>query len=138
MTMNTITSAPLRTLHVMKTFTLITTALFLSGSILTVVEAASPSEVLATAVVKFGDLDATRPAAMEELYQRLTRAAHSVCRSWDPSGSVAQSQLTPLYKACIEQAVSDAVSQINRPTFTDYVASRMKKPDHVGIQLAAR
>jgi hypothetical protein len=47
-------------------------------------------------------------------------------------------QLIPLYKACIDQAVSGAVARINRPEFTDYVASRTPKAAHVGIQLAAR
>jgi UrcA family protein len=121
----------------MKTFTLIATALVLSGSILSAANAAPPSDV-PTTVVKFGDLDATRPAGKEELYQRLTRAARSVCRSLDPSESRANLQFMPLYKACIDQAVSGAVAQINRPEFTDYVASRTQKPDHVGIQLAAR
>jgi len=121
----------------MKSFTLITTALLLSGSILCVAEAAPPSDA-PTAVVKFADLDATRPAGKQELYRRLTRAARSVCRSLDPSESGAKLQFTPLYKACIDQAVSGAVANINLPEFTDYVASRMHKPAGTGIQLAAR
>jgi UrcA family protein len=123
--------------HVMKSITRLIAALIVSGSILSVAEATPPSDV-PTAVVKFGDLDATRPAGKEELYRRLTHAARSVCHSLDPSESGAKLQLTPLYKACIDQAVSGAVAQINRPEFTDYVASRMPKPDHAGIQLAAR
>jgi UrcA family protein len=121
----------------MKTFILITTALFLSGSILSVAQAAPLSDVPA-AVVKFGDVDVTRPAGKQELYRRLTRAAHSVCRSLDPSESGMKLQLTPLYRACLDQAMAGAVSQINRPEFTEYVASRMPKTDHAGIQLAAR
>jgi UrcA family protein len=123
--------------HVMKSFTLTTAALVLSGSILSVANAAPASDVVTT-VVKFGDLDATRPAGKEELYRRLTRAARSVCHSLDPSKSGVNLEFTQLYKACIDRAVSGAVAQINRPEFTDYVASRMQKPDHVGIQLAAR
>jgi UrcA family protein len=121
----------------MKTITLITTALVLGGSILSVANAAPPSDV-PTAVVKFGDLDATRLAGKEELYRRLTRAARSVCRSLDPSESGARLQLTTLYKACIDEAVSGAVAQINRPEFTDYVASRTQKPVSIGPKLAAR
>ncbi len=121
----------------MKTFTLITTALVLSGSILSIGHAAPPSDV-PTTVVKFGDLNTTGPAGKEELYRRLTRAAHSVCRSLDPSDSAVKLQLTPLYKACIDQAVSGAVAKINLPEFTDYVASRRPKPVSTGIQLAAR
>jgi len=121
----------------MKTFTLITTALVLGGSILSLANAAPPSDV-PTAVVKFGDLDATRPAGKEELYRRLTRAARSVCSSLDPSDSAAKRDVEPLYKACIDQAVSRSVAQINRPEFTDYVASRTQKPVKFGIQLADR
>jgi UrcA family protein len=121
----------------MKSVTFITTAVVLSGSILAVAQAALPSDV-PNAVVEFGDLNVTRPAGKEELYRRLTRAARSVCRSLDPSESGAKLQLMPMYKACLDQAVSGAVAQINRPEFTDYVASRMPKPDHAGIQLAGR
>lgn len=121
----------------MKTITLISTALFLSGSILSVANAAAPSEV-PTAVVMFGDLDTTGSTGKEELYRRLIRAARSVCHSLDPSESGAKMLVTPLYKACLDQAVSGAVVRINRPEFTDYVASRMMKPASAVIQLAAR
>jgi UrcA family protein len=122
----------------MKTFTLITILLFLSGSILSVTEAAPPSDV-PTAVVKFGELDTAHPAGKEELYRRLTRAAHSVCRALDPNESGATNlQLIPVYKSCIDQAVSGAVAKINLPEFTDYVAARTQKPVSTGMQLAAR
>jgi UrcA family protein len=119
----------------MKKFALITTALVLSGSIFSIAQAAPPSDV-PTAVVKFGDLDTTGSAGKEQLYRRLTQAAHAVCRSLDPSGSVAR--LAPLYKACIDQAVSGAVAKIDRADFTDYVAMRTAKPARAGIQLASR
>jgi UrcA family protein len=122
----------------MKSFTLIATALVLSGSILSVAKAAQPSDA-PTTVVKFGDLDAKRPAGKEELYRRLTRAAHSVCRALDPNESGATNlQLIPVYKSCIDQAVSGAVAKINLPEFTDYVAARTQKPVSTGMQLAAR
>jgi UrcA family protein len=121
----------------MKKFTLITTALVLSGSFLSVANASTPSDV-PTAVVKFGDLDATRLAGKEELYRRLTGAAHSVCRSLDPSVSGARLQGIAPYKACIDQAISGAVAKINLPEFADYVASRTQKPAVTVIQLAAR
>jgi UrcA family protein len=78
----------------MKSITLITTALIISGSFLSVAEAAPPSDV-PTAVVKFRDLDTTRPAGKEELYRRLTRAARAVCSPVDPNGYVVKPLLTP-------------------------------------------
>jgi len=62
----------------MKAIALIAITLILCGSILSVAEAAPPSDV-PTAVVKFGDLDTTHPAGKEELYRRLSRAAQAVC-----------------------------------------------------------
>jgi UrcA family protein len=120
----------------MKTFTLIITALFLSGSILSVAEAAPPSDV-PTAVVKFGELDMTRPAGKEELYRRLSRAADTVCSPLQGAfGS--RALVTRQYEACINQAISGAVAQINRADFTDYVATRTQKSVGADTRLAAR
>jgi UrcA family protein len=122
--------------HVMKTFTLITTALVLCGSILSVAKAARPSDI-PTAVVKFGDLDTTHPAGKKELYRRLSRAAREVCSSLEGvSGSTAFP--THQYGACIDRALSGAVAQINRPDFTDYVATLAHEPAGAGARLAAR
>ena len=121
----------------MKSLTLVATALVLSGSIFSIAKAAPPSDA-PTVVVKFGDLDATGPAGKEELYRRLTRAARAVCRSLHSSESGVKLELIPRYKACIDHAVAGAVARINRPEFTDYVASRTPKAAHVGIQLVAR
>ena len=118
----------------MKTFTRITTAIFLSGSFLSVVQAAPPSDV-PTAVVKFGDLDINRPAGKESLYLRLNRAAQSVC---SPGSWYRRALLSPQYEACMEQALSGAIAKINRPDFTDYVALRTQKPAVVDARLAAR
>jgi hypothetical protein len=52
----------------MKTITFIATTVILFASVLSVAKAALPSD-LPTAVVKFGDLDATYPAGQEELYR---------------------------------------------------------------------
>jgi len=120
----------------MKTFTLITTAFILSGSILCSVKAAVPSDV-PTAVVKFGDLDTTRPAGKQELYRRLSKAAQAVCSPMDGAFGF-RALVTPQYEACVDKALTGAVARINRPEFTDYVASRTQKSDHAGIRLAAR
>ncbi len=121
----------------MKTITLITSALLLSASILSVAQAAAPSDV-ATAVVKFGELDVNSTAGKQQLYRRLNQAAHTVCRALDPNESGAKYLSAPRYKACIEQAVSGATAKIDRPEFSAYVASRMPKATSSAIQLAAR
>lgn len=120
----------------MKTITLISATLVLFGSVLSAANATAPSD-LPTTTVKIGDLDTTHPAGKEELYRRLSRAVRTVCSPLkDAPGSITVGMSR--YEACLDQAVSGAVARINRPAFTNYVASRMQKPDHVGIQLAAR
>ena len=120
----------------MKTFTLITTTLVLCGSLLSIAKAA-PHADIPTAVVKFGDLDTMHPAGKKELYRRLSRAAREVCSSLEgTSGS--RPFPAPQYEACIDRALSGAVAQINRPDFTDYVATRTQKSVGVDTRLAAR
>jgi UrcA family protein len=122
--------------HVMKNFTLITTTLVLCGSFLSIAKAAPHADV-PTAVVKVGDLDTTGLAGKKELYRRLSRASRAVCSSLeDQSGSNAR--IAHLYEACIDQAISGAVAQINRADFTNYVASLTHKPDSTETRLAAR
>jgi UrcA family protein len=121
----------------MKTITLITTSILLSYSILSAAKAAPPSDV-PSAIVKFRDLDTTRPAGEEELYRRLIRAARAVCGPVDPNGAVVKALVTPEYEACIDQALSGAVARFNRPEFTDYVAARTPKAALAGVQLATR
>jgi UrcA family protein len=109
----------------------------LGGSIICVANAAPPSD-LPTAIVKFEDLDMVGQAGKQELDHRLSRAARTVCHALDPSESASKLQVTSLYKACIEQAVSGATAQINRADFTDYVAAKMSKPASSGVWLASR
>jgi len=121
----------------MKTITLITTAFLLGGSIFSIAQASPPSDV-PTIVVKYGDLDTTRSAGQTELYGRLTRAAQSVCQSLDPGTSVRNLALIAPHKACVDKALSAAVARIDRPEFTDYVATRMPNLTIAAIRLAAR
>jgi UrcA family protein len=130
-------STPSQGVHVMKKFTLVTTALVLVGSIFTVAEASPPSDA-PTTVVKFGDLDTTHAAGQEQLYRRVTRAAQVVCRPLDPGTSGAQLSLISLHAACVDKAIANAVAQINRSEFTDYVASRMPNPVSPAMRLASR
>jgi UrcA family protein len=121
----------------MKTFTLVIAAIVQCGSLLTIGKAASPFDVPA-AVVKFGDLDTTHSSGKDELYRRLTVAAREVCRPFEGvfgSGWIK----APQYTACLDKAISGAVAQVNRPEFTDYVATRTQQPGHlVAARLATR
>ncbi|MFO7278029.1 MAG: UrcA family protein [Pseudomonadota bacterium] len=65
--------------------------------------------------VSFADLDLDKPADAAELYKRIQRAAQVVC-----GPRVSANELGRMYDArrCSQQAISDAVAQVNRPTLT--------------------
>ena len=121
----------------MKIFKLVSAALMLSSSAFCMATAAPPSEV-ATAIVKFGDLDTTHAVGREQLYRRVNLAARAVCRSLDPNESGAGLQIAARYKACIDQAVAGAVARINRPEVSDYFAARNEASIGSGTHLAAQ
>jgi UrcA family protein len=121
----------------MKSITLITTAIVLTGSILAAAQAAPPSDV-PTAVIKFQDLDIAGPAGKEKLYGRLVRAARAVCSPLDPNGSVVKPAFPQQYETCIDQAVSGAVARFNRQEFSDYVTARQSNGANASLRLAGR
>ncbi len=68
--------------------------------------AASAPDDLRRQVVKFGDLDLTRPAGAQELYRRLRNAARNVCESYDRLG---------YDRSCVEAAVARAIAEVGAP-----------------------
>jgi UrcA family protein len=73
--------------------------------------------------VKYGDLNLNSPQGAATMYQRLAQAAHSACKTLDPADHSVR--LTLLYQACVQQAVSGAVSELNRPLVTQYATGRV-------------
>jgi UrcA family protein len=71
--------------------------------------------------VKVGDLDLTQHAGVEIMYQRLQYAAQQVCGPSNITGS----RLTDrAWQTCVNDAVDNAVRQVNRPALTAYHRSR--------------
>jgi UrcA family protein len=74
-------------------------------------------------IVRFGDLDLTRPADAQELYRRIKHAAHHVCEAigfGDPT--IAMSD-----RICIDQATARAVADINSPLLTERYAGQTRR-----------
>ena len=78
--------------------------------------AISPSGLAATApeelhreVVRFADLDLTRPAGAQQLYRRIERAAHEVCAAYGPRG---------YDRSCADAAIARAVAEVGAPLLT--------------------
>ena len=71
--------------------------------------ATTPGDInVKTTVVRYSDLDLSRPEDAHRLYVRIERAAQSVCDA-PPVADLPRIQAS---KRCIQQAVSDAVAQV--------------------------
>ena len=83
-------------------------------------------------VVRFPDLDLNKIEGAAALYSRLNHAGQTVCaplQSRDLKGETT-------YRACVQQAVANAVAGINRPLVWQYHQSRTKGDKALPVQLA--
>ncbi len=71
-----------------------------------------------TRAILVSDLDLSRTADAAQLYRRIERAAIYVCEPFT-SDSLAR---TMLYRKCVSGAIGRAVTEVNSPLFTQYVA----------------
>jgi UrcA family protein len=83
-------------------------------------------------VVQFSDLDLSRIEGATALYARLRHAAHVVC---DPFES-RELGLAKKYRTCMDKAIADAVTSVNRPLLTQYHQSRTKGDKAGAVQVA--
>ena len=70
--------------------------------------AAAPIEVRSQ-VVRFAELDLTRPAGAQELYRRIQHAAREVCGYYGPGG---------YDRGCADRAIARAVAEVGAPLLT--------------------
>ncbi len=59
-------------------------------------------------VVRYSDLDLSRPEDARRLYGRIRRAAHAVCEAYQS----ADLQRAQAYRQCMDKAVADAVAKV--------------------------
>jgi UrcA family protein len=83
-------------------------------------------------VVRFADLDLSKMAGATALYVRLQHAARAVC---DPLQS-RNLAFAAKYRACMDQAVTGAVTSVNRPLLSEYYQLRTKGKNGGAVQLA--
>jgi len=71
-------------------------------------------------VVRFADLDLTRPAGAQELYRRIQHAAREVCARYGPGG---------YDRSCADHAVARAVAMVGAPLLrSHYEALALRQP----------
>jgi UrcA family protein len=80
--------------------------------------------------VSFRDLNVSNPEGAAVLYKRIKSAASEVCGTWD---SLSQ---RPAVMTCIDEAVSRAVAQVNRPMLTSLHQAKTGKADKQVTTLA--
>ena len=67
-------------------------------------------------VVRFADLDLSKTAGAAALYARLRHAARAVCEPMESR----EIGIAAIYRACMDQAVANAVAGVNSPLLTQY------------------
>ena len=76
---------------------------------------ASAEAKVKTQSVSYADLDLSKPAVAQTLYKRIKAAARHVCGPVDNYTFVTPSKA---FRQCYEQAIADAVAQVDRPSLT--------------------
>jgi UrcA family protein len=77
--------------------------------------AAAPPNNVPAEVVKFADLDLTRPAGAEELYRRIRHAARDVCEPLNADHYDFYADT-----ACSKSAIARAIRDVGAPLLTEH------------------
>ncbi len=75
-----------------------------------------------TSVVHFADLDVSTAEGVKRLYVRLRVAAAEVCVPLESASAAGASE----HRACVNQAIDDAIAGINLPLLSEYHRSHTK------------
>jgi UrcA family protein len=83
-------------------------------------------------VVRFSDLDVSKPEGATALYARIRHAARIVCAP----GESREMGLAAIYRACMEDSIASAVAKVDRPLLSQYHQARTKGGKSAPLQLA--
>jgi UrcA family protein len=116
----------------MKTLNTLIAAAVLTVSGITIANADAAMEARSE-TVGFADLDTTNVHGAAALYRRIASAAESVCRDLKPGRQLV---LMEPYVRCVHQAISAAVTKVDRPAVTAYSQARGGHSPAAAIKLA--
>lgn len=91
-----------------KRYALVGMAMLAAALTANLASAQTPSNEPRQAIVKYSDLDLSRPNDAHVLYRRIKQAARAVCDSY-PNSDL---RLLREYEMCLTNAVNDAVDQV--------------------------
>ena len=92
-----------------------TLVLFAALAAIATPAAAQSNPGLPAIVVKFNDLDLTRPAGADVLIARIEHAANQVCGSDNGARSLTE---VALHRDCMKQTMAAAIRSVNAPLVT--------------------
>ncbi len=84
-------------------------------------------------VVRYADVDLSKIDGAITVYSRIRQAANGVCESLDSRVL----GLVEKHRACVNQAIADAVASVNRPLLSQYHQLRTKGDKGAVVQLAS-
>ena len=84
-------------------------------------------------VVRFADVDLSSIDGAITVYSRIRQAANAVCESLDSRVL----GLMEKHRACVNQAIADAVASVDRPLLSQYHQLRTKGDKGALVQLAS-
>ena len=116
----------------MKTLTTLIAVATIAASGITIANAESNLETRSV-TVRFTDLDTNNVYGAAALYQRIARAAATVCRDLEPGRQLAMIQP---YSKCLHKAIDDAVAKVARPAVTAYAAAHGVRSSDAAIKIA--
>jgi UrcA family protein len=91
-------------------------------------------EVAPTLTVNFADLNLNKPQGAAILFARIRMAARTVCEELRAAGAKESAR----YKACVQVAISNAVTHVDRPELTEYIAGLSGKTAKAPERLASQ
>jgi UrcA family protein len=81
---------------------------------------AAPSADTPSVIVRYGDLDLSGRQGATALYERITKAAQTVCNVLDGRDLAMRSG----FEGCVQTAIRTAVAKVGQPALTAYAASK--------------
>lgn len=87
--------------------------------------ATSAAELPQSVTVRYADLNLDRPADVARLYHRIRGAAESICGARDLEFI---SWANPEWQRCVNEAVTRAVAQVDRPALSAYHQRQLSLP----------
>lgn len=118
--MTTFSSRPMRTTVLMAA---LSSAWITFGTPAAAADMASPENARAVEVT-YRDLNLDQREDASKLYWRIERAARVVCDTLDGDST----DRIVKHRACMNEAISNAVAAVNHPNLTQHYASRTRAP----------